>query len=92
MAHYICWNMHLEFNILGLRLSNDPMYIKRFLNKVQCTRKEKNILSISYYLIHMRNNVVFCVLIWSILVMWLACRFLDTEVDGSNSGISMLCP
>ena len=24
--------------------------------------------------------------------MWLEYRFLDTEVDGSNSGISMLCP
>ena len=23
--------------------------------------------------------------------MWLECRFLDTEVDGSNPGISMLC-
>ena len=29
---------------------------------------------------------------WSILVVWLECRFLDTEVDGSNPGISMLCP
>ena len=29
---------------------------------------------------------------WSILVMWLECWFLDTEVDGSNPGISMLCP
>ena len=28
---------------------------------------------------------------WSILVMWLECRFLDTEVDGSNPGISILC-
>ena len=27
-----------------------------------------------------------------ILVNWLECRFLDTEVDGSNPGISMLCP
>ena len=24
--------------------------------------------------------------------MWLVCRFLDTDVDGSNPGISMLCP
>ena len=24
--------------------------------------------------------------------MWLECRFMDTEVDGSNPGISMLCP
>ena len=23
--------------------------------------------------------------------MWLKCRFLDTDVDGSNPGISMLC-
>ena len=23
---------------------------------------------------------------------WLECRFLDTEVDSSNPGISMLCP
>ena len=30
--------------------------------------------------------------IWSILVMWLECRFLDAEVDGSNPGICMLCP
>ena len=29
---------------------------------------------------------------WSILVMWLECRFLDTEVDGLNPGISMLFP
>ena len=29
--------------------------------------------------------------ILSILVVWLECRFLDTEVDGSNPGISMLC-
>ena len=28
----------------------------------------------------------------SILVVWLECLFLDTEVDGSNPGISMLCP
>ena len=30
--------------------------------------------------------------LWSILVMWLECRFLDTEIDGSNPDISMLCP
>ena len=24
--------------------------------------------------------------------MWLECQFLDTEDDGSNPGISMLCP
>ena len=30
--------------------------------------------------------------LWSILVKWLECRFLDTEVDGSNPGISVLCP
>ena len=30
---------------------------------------------------------------WSILVMWLVCRFLDTEVNILNPGsISMLCP
>ena len=29
---------------------------------------------------------------WSILVMLVRCRFLDTKVDGSNPGISMLCP
>ena len=28
----------------------------------------------------------------SVLVEWLECRFLDTEVDGSNPSISMLCP
>ena len=28
----------------------------------------------------------------SILVVWLECRFLDTEVDGSIPGNSMLCP
>ena len=28
----------------------------------------------------------------SILVMWLECQFLDTEVDGLNPSISMLCP
>ena len=27
-----------------------------------------------------------------ILVMWLECRYQDTEVDGSKPGISMLCP
>ena len=31
-------------------------------------------------------------LLWSILVMWLECRFLDTEVDSSNPDITMLCP
>ena len=31
-------------------------------------------------------------IIRSILVVWLECRFLDTEVDGSNPGNSMLCP
>ena len=31
-----------------------------------------------------------CVSVVSILVMWLECRFLDTEVDGSIPGISML--
>ena len=29
---------------------------------------------------------------WDILVVWLECRFLDTEVDSSNPCISMLCP
>ena len=29
---------------------------------------------------------------WGILVMWLECRFLVTEADGSNRGICMLCP
>ena len=29
---------------------------------------------------------------WSILVTLLKCRFLDTEVDVSYPGISMLCP
>ena len=29
---------------------------------------------------------------WSILVMELECRFLETEVDGSKPGNSMLCP
>ena len=24
--------------------------------------------------------------------MWIECRFLDTEVDGTNPGISMSCP
>ena len=28
----------------------------------------------------------------SILVMWLECRFLDTEGYGSNQSIIMLCP
>ena len=28
----------------------------------------------------------------SILVMWLECRYIDTEVDGSNHGIGMLYP
>ena len=28
----------------------------------------------------------------SILVAWFECRFLDTEVDGSNPGNSMLFP
>ena len=32
------------------------------------------------------------VYVWSILVMWLGCRFLDTDLDDSNSGISVLCP
>ena len=31
-------------------------------------------------------------LILSILVIWLECRFLDTEVDGSNPDNSMLFP
>ena len=30
--------------------------------------------------------------VMSILVMWLECRCLATEVDCSNPGISMLCP
>ena len=32
-------------------------------------------------------NKAFC-----ILVLWLECRFLDTEVDGSNPGSIMLFP
>ena len=28
---------------------------------------------------------------WSTLVVWLECRFFYIEIDGSNSGISMLC-
>ena len=27
-----------------------------------------------------------------ILAAWLECRYLDTEVDGSNPDISVLCP
>ena len=30
--------------------------------------------------------------LWIILVMWLECRFLDTDVDCLNRGISMLFP
>ena len=30
--------------------------------------------------------------VWSILVKWLECQFLDTEVVVSNPGISILCP
>ena len=29
---------------------------------------------------------------WGLLVVWLECRYLDTEVDGANPGISILCP
>ena len=38
------------------------------------------------------KHVVKLLLFWSILVMWLECRFLDTEVDGLNPGINILCP
>ena len=31
-------------------------------------------------------------IVWSILVTSLECRFLDTKLDGSIPGISMLCP
>ena len=34
----------------------------------------------------------FCNILFSGAVVWLECWFLDTEVDGLNSGISMLCP
>ena len=34
----------------------------------------------------------FCCLFGHFFVMWLEYRFLDTEVDSSNPGISMLCP
>ena len=33
-----------------------------------------------------------CETLMSILVMWLECWFLDTEVDDTNPDISMLCP
>ena len=33
-----------------------------------------------------------CVCVCAMLVMWLECWFPDTEVDGSNPGVSMLCP
>ena len=41
------------------------------------------------------NNVIsftYDMYIYSILVVWLECRFLDTEADGSNPGLNMLCP
>ena len=41
----------------------------------------------NYELLIMAELLITC-----ILVNWLECRFLDTEVDGSNPGISMLCP
>ena len=43
--------------------------------------------------IGMHIHVFVCVEdITSILVMWLECRFLVTEVDCSNPDIGMLCP
>ena len=38
------------------------------------------------------NRFSFYWLIWSILVLSLECRFMDTQIDGSNPSISMLCP
>ena len=37
-------------------------------------------------------NMLRLYLTWSTLVVWFECRFLATEVDGSNPGNSMLFP
>ena len=46
-------------------------------------------LSIEYCL---NNNINTIHQYSSILVMWLECRFLDTDVDGSNLSINMFSP
>ena len=60
--------------------------IKPLSLKVSCLPMKKNIFAAIKWL------QTICFINWSILVVWLECRFLDTEVDGSNRGISMLCP
>ena len=44
------------------------------------------IITITSFIVVFSNRMV-----WSILVMWLECCFLDTEAESLNPGISMLC-
>ena len=70
-----------------------PAPIKKCIN-IYIYKKLRFILS-AYYNVFV-NNIDFaldtCVVVLSILVVWLECRFLEKEVDGPNPGISMLCP
>ena len=52
---------------------------------VACRLVTMYIYSYIYYIYYVHIDLR------SILVMWLKCRLLDTEVDCSNPGISMLC-
>ena len=46
---------------------------------------------LTFYTLNPVKNVIVCQ-VWSILVVLLEFRFLDTEVDGSKPGNSTLCP
>ena len=62
-------------------------------NKVIVTIEvEFDVLTRSNVCFILQNVMIYIYNICCILVMWFGCRFLDTEVDGSNSGISMICP
>ena len=52
--------------------------------------KDKHLYLSIYVDIHIHTYINTHVY-WSILVMWLGCRFLDTEIDGSKPAVSVCC-
>ena len=78
-------NNLLSFS-LQIQCRQDMIYVLFYaVQMILC-----NCTCVQMYSTRGKDNL--CVAFWSILVVLLECRFLDTEVYGSNPGFSMLCP
>ena len=69
-------------------------YVRDNTQHKKSMAKQDNSLSCAYYKCRLKQDRRHTLGddIRSILVVWLDFRFLDTEVDDSNPGNSMLCP